>query len=258
MKLTKVRVFPIVCFFALCANATLFAQTLDLAALLDAPKLDELRKTRYVSATAYDKKNTTLQLCPNTPQGKSLTQFWNKPSPPNYVAESLTLIKKSAAQNDIKKVNRILHNMSTLKGIDYYSNSKKRREVLYASAHMLDAPETRRTIADLAETQNSGYLFLEDTGLGKCAYTVTFENTASEVSVRLLNLDPVKYVAVVGTKEQEMLMTFLVADVGTDLLVYSVVRANIPMGSLLEETMSKKILARMDGIVKWLSENYSK
>jgi hypothetical protein len=55
-----------------------------------------------------------------------------------------------------------------------------------------------------------------------------------------------------------MTITFVVSDTSANLLLYTLVQANIPANAFIENTTTKSFAARADALAQWFLHNYLK
>lgn len=67
-----------------------------------------------------------LRLFPDTPFCRKTVAPWKKSGKPSFSAENVYHIEKDENSPSVQKISQILRSISRLKGIEYYSNSRKR------------------------------------------------------------------------------------------------------------------------------------
>ncbi len=113
-----------------------------------------LKKNTYISTYQYGKENYKLSLVPDSPLSKQIPGSWNKGENPVYVIEYLyllnkkDLVKKANVTADINYSSRVLRSISTMKGIQYYSNSDKKWETLYKDAYTVKNSSDYTAVSD--------------------------------------------------------------------------------------------------------------
>ncbi len=212
----------------------------------------------------------SFSLCPDTPLSKAAIATWEKDEKPVYVAENryrvkkATLVENSAdpanADTSLKAVSRVIRSVSKMQGMRYYSNSDKKWAVLYDEAHLIDAPDTRNTIADQTDGSADGqtlYCILKDHTFGKGVYRLNYRETENEVSVCFTNEAPLKVLGITGVKSGYMKINLVVIDnekadpSDQSYTIYMVIQAKYPSISFLENMLRKSFYARLDAIYNW-------
>jgi hypothetical protein len=201
-----------------------------------------------------------LTFFPKTELGKKALSVWDGEKPPCFTGEQLYLIRKQTIENDIEQAAVVARAVSTMEGIQYYSNTRKRTETLYPFCYMIDDPVSKNRIPDvLGIVENKQYyLYQKDASLGKCVYTLNFFQTDTELSLEATNLDPIKVLLITAIKKQNLKIYILVSDVGTEFLMYVLVQSVIPETQMITNIMTKSFSSRSDALAAWINDNYQK
>jgi hypothetical protein len=102
------------------------------------------------------------------------------------------------------------------------------------------------------------YFYLHDNSFGKCAYTIDFEQTESEVSNFFSNVDPLKILLFNSVKSRHLKMYIVLSDAGDSFLMYFLIQSLFPATPINESVMTKSFIARADAIAQWFGDNYYK
>ena len=228
--------------------------------ILNPALASELRSQKKLSRVEYTTTPPRLEFFPKTELGKKAPAMWQEEKAPYFTGEMLYLIQKTTAQNDIEKAARVIRAISTLEGIQYYSNTRKKFATLYKTCYMIDGPESRKKIPDVIEKieDKQHYFYLHDNSFGKCAYTIDFERTDSEVSNFFSNIDPLKILLFNSVKSRHLKIYIVLSDAGDSFLMYFLIQSLFPATPINENVMTKSFTARADAIAQWFEDNYYK
>ena len=265
----KKKTFLLLSFSVIFFMPTLYAQTYLIEDILDAKLIKELKEKGEVKHT-LEKDEKQLALTPDTPIAKKAAVFHGneKDEDPSFISESLYLVKKSDLivkskkpdpEVSIDEVSRIVRSISKMKGMMYFSNSRQEWDVLYSESYMIEGPDSDTPIPDMLEGSADGlklYCFQNEHAFGGSKYSLTYNQSESEVSVTFQNLDPLKYTFIRAVKKGNMNINVVVTDCGESFLVYMVIQARILRWSVLEKRMNKSLNARLDAIYKWFTEQF--
>ncbi|MDR1786162.1 MAG: hypothetical protein LBR23_06865 [Spirochaetaceae bacterium] len=220
----------------------------------------ELLQARKLYRTSYREKTPALFYAPRTPLGQDAARVWNRQKPPVFIGELLFLFPKKTQSDGMEQAAEVIQGISTMEGVQYYSNTRRKTETLYTACYMIDNPSSRTRIPDIARpVQGQGYYFFQrDNSLGTCVYTISFARTEGELSITYKNVDPIKFTFIPVIKEGDLSTHVVVADVGADFLMYVLVQSLFPSSPLIENTMIKSFVARAEALAGWFNDRYTK
>lgn len=183
---------------------------------------------------------------------------------PIFTMETLSLVKPSQASKN-KKLSNILCSVSSLKGLQYYSPSRKKMRLLYKDSYVVKKIETKGRITysrledpiDKVFDGLSLLVFQEDLTFGKNIYEFKYFLDDSGVSVIVSNTEPIYY-SIFKALEAKDLNSMLVAyNVGDYLLLYTATRAKFKKIIGLETKVKNSFMARLDAMGKWFIAKYN-
>ena len=225
---------------------------------------DELLKTGRIQRSFYGESDVKLELCPSTDLCRSAVSAWNKQNEPVFIVESLYLLKKTQvgvrAGGEIGKISSVLRNLSTMQGIQYYSNSRKRWETLYTEVYTVNNPDERTKIADPTDKKADGlvsYVYQKDRSLSGCVYKFSYFEQAAETSFRAENTEKIIYKGFNILKPEAMLLCLNAVETEEHIVFYITVRADAAKIPLVSERLAKSYGSRADAIYNWCVSKYS-
>lgn len=225
---------------------------------------DELLKTGRIQRSFYGESNVKLELCPSTDLCRSAASAWNKQTEPVFIVESLYLLKKTQvgvqAGGEIGKISSVLRNLSTMQGIQYYSNSRKRWETLYTEVYTVNNPDERTKIADPTDKKADGlvsYVYQKDRSLSGCVYKFSYFEQAAQTSFRAENTEKIIYKGFNILKPEAMLLCLNAVETEEHIVFYITVRADAAKIPLVSERLAKSYGSRADAIYNWCVSKYS-
>ena len=225
---------------------------------------DELLKTGRIQRSFYGESNVKLELCPSTDLCRAAASAWNKQNEPVFIVESLYLLKKTQsevqAEGEIGKISSVLRNLSTMQGIQYYSNSRKRWETLYTEVYTVNNPDERTKIADPTDKKADGlvsYVYQKDRSLSGCVYKFSYFEQAAQTSFRAENTEKIIYKGFNILKPEAMLLCLNAVETEEHIVFYITVRADAAKIPLVSERLAKSYGSRADAIYNWCVSKYS-
>ena len=186
MRLNKKKAWIFfLCLFSFLVNS--FSQEIKseypkLEDIVDSKYIDELRANNKISRFFTEKDNSDLQLYPNLELSEKASKKWlsTRYDKPNFTIESIYRLEKSKSDKEFTgenlekilfedaKIKKILRSVSKMEGIEYYSNSRKRTEVLYSKAYTVNNTTERKKIPDNFDFyKNPIYVLLDDNSFGE-------------------------------------------------------------------------------------------
>lgn len=236
----------------------------DLKELFPESIADELLKTGRIQRSFYGESNVKLELCPSTDLCRSAASAWNKQNEPVFIVESLYVLKKTQsevqADGEIGKISSVLRNLSTMQGIQYYSNSRKRWETLYTEVYTVNNPDERTKIADPTDKKADGlvsYVYQKDRSLSGCVYKFSYFEQAAQTSFRAENTEKIIYKGFNILKPEAMLLCLNAVETGEHIVFYITIRADAAKIPLVSERLAKSYGSRADAIYNWCVSKYS-
>jgi hypothetical protein len=125
----------------------------------------------------------------------------------------------------LRKLYNLMHAMSGMKGLEYYSHSRKRMRTLFAESYLIDDPVARRPIPDREfpgeiPPVDQAYLFQEDLTFGRTVYRVEYYFEDGVLSLHTSNLTPMRYLGLPMIREGESLTWICLIPYGSRILFY--------------------------------------
>lgn len=237
----------------------------NLSILIPQTYLNNLIKDGKVVTTRYADKDMQHKLIPQTNLAKRVMHE-NKDSnfSPVFIMEGLYLIKK---ENGISKdISKILRSVSTLEGLEYYSNSRKKMRLLYKTSHAVEKIEnsggkiTYNKIPDPTEGKADGMKILvrqEDLTFGDYIYEYTYFSENSGAGMICTNTSVLKYSVFKAVRPNNLKVSLLAEDLGDYLLVYSCTEANFIKLAGIGKKLSNSFLSRAEAMYSWFIKQYN-
>lgn len=211
--------------------------------------------------THYGEKNVSLTLQPDTPLAKSADKLWKteKGTEPVFIAEATFEFEKT--DNGMEKVSRIMRSFSTMQGIQYYSNLKKKVQVLYPRCYTVANATSKTAIPDDITGPVNGktlYFFQEDNSLGSSVYKAVYTQSGNEIMLQMKNMQALSTGLVKAVKPEGLYMTLVVSEQYDTMKLYILVQADVVSLPLIEDYVTQSFTARLDAISTWFRTEYEK
>ena len=230
---------------------------LALQSLLPAETAAELLQKGRIQRSFYGEKNVTLGLYPDTELCKKAAFSWDKENEPVFIVESLYLIPKTGG--GIDDVSAVLRNLSTMTGIQYYSNSRSRWETLYTDVHTVNNPEERKTIPDPVDRKTDGlvsYVYQKDRSLNGCVYRFSYAEDSGETAFRAVNTEKLVYKGFNIVKPGNLVLSFNAVETEDSIVCYILIQADAAKIPFVSDRLAKSYGSRADAVYNWCLSEY--
>ncbi|MCX7039967.1 MAG: hypothetical protein NT005_12650 [Spirochaetes bacterium] len=154
-----------------------------------------------------------------------------------------------------------MHAVSTMKGIMYWSASRKERRVLFTESFPIASPKAVSPVADPVFTsipaEDTLYTFQQDKSYGKNSYIQRFSAAPDHLLVRVENVSAINVVFIPVIPSGGFVTRSILIPVGRDLVFYGVsyIRTSFPIGDrgAREQSLANRLIAMSD----WLRARLS-
>jgi len=180
--------------------------------------------------------------------------------------ELLIFYKRPSLQLDTPagslKLYNILRSISTMRGIRYYSASRKRMRTLYEESYVVASEEDRRRLPDpLVEEipeQSAITIYQKDLTFGENLYLAEYSRADGCLLMKTRNLTTFWYLFLPMVQPQGISTYLLVLPVEEGILFYGLTCARTLKFLGLERTREDSFYNRMRALYGWLIERIEK
>ncbi len=118
----------------------------------------------------------------------------------------------------------LMHAVSGMTGLEYYSASRRRMRTLFAESYRIDDPEGRRPLPDRVFQEipavERAYLYQRDLTFGSTVYQVEYFHDSGVLCLHTSNLTPMRYLGIPMIKEGMSLSWICLIPFGQRILFY--------------------------------------
>lgn len=177
---------------------------------------------------------------------------------PIFTMETVSLVKKKQS-TDQKKLSDILCSISSLKGLQYYSPSRKKMRLLYKDSYAVEKKEVKGKtkyvkvpdpIASLSD-EFSILVFQEDLTFGKNIYEFKYFSDESGVALLVSNTEALYYSIFKALEAKDLNSMLIAYDLGEYVLLYTATQAKFRKIIGLENKVKNSFMARLEALSKW-------
>jgi hypothetical protein len=228
-----------------------------LSRYIDVESIQKLRAGRAVIArvTAAD----LLTLAPAVSSREDIAADI-KAVNPSVGVEVLRLIhgnqKGMDSPDEWLRTYNVLHSVSTMKGITYYSVTRKKDQVLFTQSYAVSSADSLSRVVDpVFETIPADDVLLtfqEDNSFGKNSYEESFRFRTDHLVVKIENLTTVSFLLVPLVSPRNLVSQIILIPAGPDLLFYGLgyIRSLVPVGD--RHSREDSLANRLTAVSNWL------
>ena len=215
------------------------------------------------SNVSYKEKDVKLGLCPDTTFGKEIKDAWvaKNGKTPTLVAEAYYQLPKNEKVT-IDDISVIARSFSSMQGIEYYSNTDKKYEVLYPDCYTVSGKDGKKKIEDMTDGSADGkkiYILQKDNSFGKSVYEVDYKQKGEELCFTSINLDTLRYGIFTAASAKALKLTFLINNAGKENVeFYVLVEGDIASIPFIDDFIKDSFLSRLNAVYNWFRTSYEK
>lgn len=173
---------------------------------------------------------------------------------------------KKGGKDKTKNILKILSSVSELKGLQYYSSSRKKNRLLYKDSYAVSRVEVKKNKfkytrikdpIDKIKDGNSIFVLQKDSTFGKNIYEYRYFQEENGTACVIGNVEPIYYYSFKLIEKQEFTTLLLIYDLGDYILIYANTKANIKKVLGIEQKIKNSFLNRLEAVCSWFLEKYN-
>jgi hypothetical protein len=210
--------------------------------------------------TELQMKNPSPRLMPKHEELRRFVQETFRALEPNILVETLSLYRRPRSSTGWSRdeqtglFNQLLA-ISTLAGIQYYSESRKAMRIFYESSTVIDDPAKKKPQPDPAFTACPDSLTLyarqRDLTFGDNIYRFEYHTGADIIFFTQENLSSMNYSIIPAIGKNKFRTVMAVIDAGDSLLIYSAAMAKAASLPGMGDRIGASFTNRVKAILKW-------
>jgi hypothetical protein len=215
--------------------------------------------------TAVQTKNPVPQLLPRHGELERFVSDLQKKLEPNILVENLILYRKPSSQGNAAGwskdeqtglLNQLLA-LSSLAGIQYYSESRKTMRVFYESSQVIDSPSAKKPLPDPVYTVLPDSLVLyarqKDLTFGDNVYNYGFRTGADTIFFVQENLTTMNTGIIPAVGKNKFRSMIAIIDAGDSLLIYAAAMAKAASLPGIGDRIGASFTNRAKAILQWFA-----
>ncbi len=245
--------------FFLCVYPFLYAQNRTLQDIMPAVSESDILELRTQGEISrFFGKGETLSLIP-THRYAGIVRSDIDSIEPTLGVETLYLYTPPSSFERVPDkelfMYNILHALSTLSGLQYYSPSRKTMRTFFKESYIIDNPKDKKPLPDKVFSSipqaDSLYMVQEDLTFGRNVSEVSYRHVDSMLCMRIRNLTTMYYL-IFPLIQPDMLRTYLLVFlVENKLLIYGTICAHTGSFFGIEQSKRDSFYNRIDAMYGW-------
>ena len=214
-------------------------------------------------------KNCEPGLVPQNEVLKTLVDSVRQDLDPSVMVETLHLYKKPpeaekpvwSADEEAGVYNELL-SLSTLTGIQYFSESRGAMRTLYENSFVVNDPSSKKPVSDpfysRPPAELTVYARQKDSTFGENVYQYDYYEVPGTIIFAQQNLTSLSYGIIPAVGKNKLHSVMAVLDAGDYLLIYAASMARAASFPGMNDRIGKSFANRADAIVLWFADRTDK
>ena len=152
-----------------------------------------------------------------------------------------------------------LAGISTLAGIEYYSDSRKRMRVYFHEAYVIDSPEEKNRVPDPVFTripkEHRLHSYLDDSSLGKYLAEIRYEYSEKSIVMSITNVTKIKQLLIPIVRQGEIRTFVAVVPIGDTVVFYGLAYVKLFNLFNLAQKKTASFYNRLLALFNWFRDN---
>ncbi len=158
----------------------------------------------------------------------------------------------------LRELYNLMHAVSRMKGLEYFSASRQRMRTLFAESYLIDDPVARRPLPDPVFSgeipqMERVYLFQRDLTFGGNVYQADYYFEDGVLSLHTSNLTDMRYLGLLMIREGDSVTWICLIPYGSRILFYGLAGARVKKFLGLEKSQAREesFYNRLKAIYGW-------
>ncbi|MEW6528147.1 MAG: DUF6675 family protein [Spirochaetota bacterium] len=164
-------------------------------------------------------------------------------------------IKNPITSSDRLSIINILHSVSSMQGIKYYSQTRKKLRILFTKSYIIHYPSLKQlndpSIKHLQQVY-SFYTLQEDKTFGKVVYQYIIYQIPEFILLKTENVNHIKYFSMPVVDKRKFKFFLFILDKGEDIALYCLYSIDVIGDKALPlQKVRDSLFHRSDAIILW-------
>lgn len=153
----------------------------------------------------------------------------------------------------------IFSSVSTLQGIEYYSESRKKMRTLFKESWLIDGLDTKKKITDPQFSKLDGdktlFTHQKDSTFGHSLSEIKLTESSDSVGMTIKNRTDLWYLIIKAIKKDNMIINLIVIPTSDGILYYGITAADTIKVKAFQDHASKSFYNRVVAFNQWFTNN---
>ena len=234
----------------------------DVLSRMDGASRRELQNEGFLNRFFFSPEDAWPELLPDTFADGNITDQVVA-NDPTMGVESLYLLPYPEGEGFAgawEKSAKILFQVSTMEGIEYYSASRKRMRTLFTDSYFIEEQESRKRVPDpLFSTIPESFeqpLLQKDLTFGSNIYDTRFETDGKVLHFSMINQTRMSYKFIPMVGPGGLIIHLLVYPIEEGILFYGVCSVDSISFFGIERTKKDSFYYRIEALQRWFRSKY--
>jgi hypothetical protein len=164
-------------------------------------------------------------------------------------------IKNPITSSDRLSIINILHSVSSMQGIQYYSQTRNKLRILFEKSYVIQYPSTKQLNDPVVKDLKQAYIFYtlqKDTTFGEITYQYTIYQMPDFISLNTENVNSIKYATIPVVDKRKFKFFLFILDKGEDIALYCLYSIDVIGDKALPlQKVRDSLFHRSDAIILW-------
>ncbi|MGB4270126.1 MAG: DUF6675 family protein [Spirochaetota bacterium] len=164
-------------------------------------------------------------------------------------------INNPISSSDRLSIINILHSVSSMQGIKYYSQTRKKLRILFHKSYVIHYPSLKQLYNPIIKHLQQAYTFYtlqEDKTFGKVVYQYTIYQMPEFILLKTENVNSIKYSMMPVVDKRKFKLFLFILDKGEDIALYCLYSIDVIGDKALPlQKVRDSLFHRSDAIIQW-------
>lgn len=170
-------------------------------------------------------------------------------------------LKTESINKTLLKSYNIFNSISTLEGIEYWSNSRKKMRVLFKESWLIDGVKTKNRLDDKQFLElpltKSILVHQKDSTFGSNISQINYNTSTNSVNMSINNLTDMWFTIIKVVKKDGMNINLLLIPTQEGILFYGVAGAKTMKIKEIQDTAAKSLYNRIISFNNWFANQFT-
>ena len=221
-------------------------------------KIDKSLLEKEGKITLFLEKKQSPVYLPDIPERDELQKIIEKSSF-NTGIETVFIHREKQYIKKIEDYFKVLTDIKTLEGIEYYSHSREKYRTLFEEAYPVVGTDKKKKaevpVFDENKKNYSFNCFIKDLSFGKNFYALDYKVSDNYLIMKMTNIDSMKYGLIPVIGQENLTFYLIIMTDGDELAIYCSGICDHFNAGFLKNKIKNSIHSRVEALYAWFIDN---